>query len=511
MADSTFRAIISVVNKATAPLRAIAHSVHSLHGAAEHAGEKLGHLGEKLGDILKPLSLLGAGLSAAGLVEFAKHAAESGAAVFDASLKTGIGAEQLSAWHFAAKEAGVEAESFDKGMVKLNRTVAEAAVGKNQDARALFQKLGISLKDAHGHMRSASDLLPQLAKAFEVNENPALRARMAIALFGKAGADLIPLLALGEEALQEAADKARFLGLTFSDEAAAGAKEFKKSWEGLEGGVQGLANAIGGKLFPILKPLIDDLTKWIATNREFLAQKVGAAVTEIADALRQVDWGEVARQLGAVARAIGSVIAWLGPMGTAIAAAVIFLGPLIVAVGQATYALYGLAAALVAAFGWNVGLILAAIAAVAFAVYEIYEHWTPIKAFFKELWEGVTALFQAAWEKIKSIVDAVKNAAEWLASAGRRGADVFQTAMTAVPQEGDVVDPGTGMVLSKAPSRPLYGPGGAAAGAAANGQVDVNITLDGAPAGTRVTAKSTGSGVRAPEVDVGYSGLALGY
>lgn len=467
MSDPTFRAILTVLDKATAPLRAIAKSVHGLHGAAEKAGERLGRVGEKVGDLLKPLALLGTGLSAAGLIEFAKHAAEYGAQIYDAGLKTGISAEQLSAWHYAAKLSGVEAEGFDKGMVKLNRTLAEAASGKNQEARALFAHLGISLKDAQGHIRGAADVLPLLAKGFALNENPALRARMAMVLMGRAGADMLPLLVRGEGFLEEMGDKARFLGLTLSGDAAKGAKEFEDTWRDLEGATQGLANTVGTKLFPVLRPLIEQLTHWIAANRDLIATGVEKAVKALAAAIGSVDWGRVIHQLAGVARALGAVLEFLGPTGTALAALAVYIGPLVLALGQALVALGGFSIALgLTPLGWALGAIIALTAAMV-GLYQAYQHWDEIK---KRLAENSPAAQDAANSVLGGGYDP--------ASLG------FDT-----------------------PPKPLYGGAGAAGAPGASGKVRVEVSLTDMPRGARVAASSSGAGVAPPQVEVGY-GLA---
>lgn len=49
-----------------------------------------------------------------------------------------------------------------------------------------------------------------------------------------------------------------------------------------------------------------------------------------------------------------------------------------------------------------IGWIIAGIAAVAASAYLIWKHWSTISAFFKELWGTVTGIFSTAWDSIKS-------------------------------------------------------------------------------------------------------------
>lgn len=52
----------------------------------------------------------------------------------------------------------------------------------------------------------------------------------------------------------------------------------------------GLKQTIADRLVPVLQPLIDRFTEWIAKNRELISHKVAAVVQRIADALQKVDW-----------------------------------------------------------------------------------------------------------------------------------------------------------------------------------------------------------------------------
>lgn len=53
-----------------------------------------------------------------------------------------------------------------------------------------------------------------------------------------------------------------------------------------------------------------------------------------------------------------------------------------------------------------IGLVITAVAALGFAAYQIYEHWEPIKAWFKSLWDSVVGIFQSALAQVKSLIGA---------------------------------------------------------------------------------------------------------
>src|ERR1700688_2975104 len=156
MADSIFRNIITVLDRASEPIRAINSRIMSLgapvrHFAAglsevgatagfpqviaqaENTGAALGRMRGQVMGLLGPLAALGAAGSIAGLAEMAKHAAGFGAQLFDASKKIGISGQSLAAYHYAAQLAGVATETVDVSMSRLNRNMALAAGGKNKE------------------------------------------------------------------------------------------------------------------------------------------------------------------------------------------------------------------------------------------------------------------------------------------------------------------------------------------------------------------------------------------
>jgi TP901 family phage tail tape measure protein len=584
MAESSahFQAIISVIDRASLPLRAINHQLeqmgeplkpmahamaglhHQFHEFTELSGlakmgERLGELrkgfgelGEKIGELLGPVAALGAAGSIAGLFEMSKAAAEFGAGMHAAAEKTGVAIEQLSAFRMAAASNEVAAESMDHGLEKLNRTIAMAAAGKNKDALGLFQKLGISLRDAHGELKNAGEIFPELAEGFNQNENEAVRARMAVALFGKAGQELLPVLIGGKEKLEEMAEKARHFGLMLSDEQGEKAHAMAEGWKDLGLAVKGLSNSIGQHLFPMIEPLVHSLSEWVAANREIIATKVESKVEAVVEALKAINWEAIGNAIGAIAGAfghltetaagayavmfggaamlaapfiaslweVGKIVMLLsGQLGGALVSGIMLAGG---AIGDLIIALragYGAMAAFNLVCAVNpIGLAIAAVAALALAAWEVYQHWDPIKGFFVDLWAGIVGVFDSAWGKIKPIVDSVAagaskivamlphsdhpGGAHGIPSVGHNAAPVasLSSRYSAAPQVGE----GGGGVLRRPLEQPLPPRESAAPAASRDGEVTVKVELGNAPPGTRVTTETKGA-VAPPQVDVGHA------
>src|SRR5262245_51974382 len=72
--------------------------------------------------------------------------------VNDLSQALGLTTEALTRLQFAAKQGGVDVESLSTGMRKFSDQIA-AAAGGNKEAVALFDALGVKVKDASGALR----------------------------------------------------------------------------------------------------------------------------------------------------------------------------------------------------------------------------------------------------------------------------------------------------------------------------------------------------------------------
>lgn len=147
----------------------------------------------------------------------------------EAAQGLGLTAVQLSNFRIAAGEAGVGAETFDAAITRLNVKLSDAASG-SKEAVALFKAFGVAVRDANGNVRPTADVLADLANRFAALEDGPAKAALAVDLFGKAGAKLLPLLNQGAAGLE------KFSGLSAETVKAANqlASEIDKlsaSWE----------------------------------------------------------------------------------------------------------------------------------------------------------------------------------------------------------------------------------------------------------------------------------------
>ncbi len=199
-----------------------------------------------------------AGASVAGLAALVKGAIDAGDAFNKMSQKTGIAVEDLSRLKYAADLSDVSVEALQKGMTSLSTYMVDAATGSGEAADQ-FKKLGISVRNADGSMRSSIDVLYDLADRFAAMPDGVEKTNLAVTIFGKKlGAEMIPLLNSGGDGLRAMGQEAERLGLVMSGELAKASEEFNDNVERLSKLASSAGIEIANALIPSLNKLMTE-------------------------------------------------------------------------------------------------------------------------------------------------------------------------------------------------------------------------------------------------------------
>ncbi|MEB0312229.1 hypothetical protein QN382_23570, partial [Pseudomonas sp. 10B1] len=70
--------------------------------------------------------------------------------------------------------------------------------------------------------------------------------------------------------------------------------------------------SIGDALIPAMKPLIDQFSVWLATNRELIATDVGEWAKGFATWINSINWTKVGEGIVKFGEGIGKVVDWMG-------------------------------------------------------------------------------------------------------------------------------------------------------------------------------------------------------
>jgi hypothetical protein len=431
--------VIRAVDKATAPLRQINQRLQKFTAPMRKLNNSFRALSEEAGipRLMKGLAGVGSAISGVGrealalgtkitalaagasyaLYRIVRGAVDAGDKLGEMAARVGLSVDAYAQLQFAAAQADVEQEAFAAAMDQFNKRLGEARAGTGSLLSFLERvspTLALQVKGA----KSTEEALALMTGAFEKVKDPARRAALANAAFGRSGLQMGQFLGQGNAAIDE--QRQRFFALAGSQEAfARGAGELDNAMRRTEAALGGVQVGIMARLFPALTKLADAITRLVERNGDKLvawAEKAGKAIEG------WVDGGGLDRlvtRLGELAGQVRGVVAAFGGLkGLAIALAVVMGAPLIASVASLGAAFLNLGAAalpvvlragaLLIPVIWKMvaGLMalnlanplfwIAAVgAALAGAAYLVWKHWEPIKAFFLDLWEKVKGIASA--------------------------------------------------------------------------------------------------------------------
>lgn len=283
-------------------------------GAADSASKVV----DKIVEIIPGLTAIGGAASLAGLSALAVRFGTFGFTLNKTSKLLGMNAQDLAAWHVAARRAGVSAEELDSSMSASQMAIRGAANGADPHAMLLLQKMGVQIaRNKDGTVDYYSTQM-RLMKAIQ-GQHSVQAQREAANSFGMGG--ILPMIQQGTWD----ADKARAYrqGLVPTDAEIQKAKQFNEDISDLRSSAEGLGNSIGSALIPVLDPLVKGLSQWLDKNRANIADKLAEAVQKFVTWVSKIDWDEVASKAKALWDNLGGI------KGVAIAiAAIKFAGPI---------------------------------------------------------------------------------------------------------------------------------------------------------------------------------------
>jgi hypothetical protein len=369
--------------------------------------EEFGDAAKEIGSGVRTAGLYVAGLGAAALAAGAASAlafTRIGGVFSDLSDQTGLSVELMSELETVIKDAGGTIEDFAKSAVKMQKAIFEANSGGKQQQET-FARLGLDF-------RKLAELTPdqqfiEIAEALSNVANPTDRLGLALDIFGKSAAKLLPVIAGGAGGLEAFREQARRLGLSMSGEAAKAADTLGTNIEILQDQIWRVVAAIGEALAPIASELVDALQRivgstinWIRANRELVVtvMKWAAIITGIGGGLIAI---------GAAFSAVGIAVSGLLKAGSMIGTLFASIG------GVMTSTVSVLASAFMALFT-PVGALVAVAVAAAGAFIYFSGAATAVANAFNGVWEEILG---AATDALGGIRDAL--AAGDLALAGQ--------------------------------------------------------------------------------------------
>ncbi len=259
---------------------------------------------------LPGLGTLGGIGSIAGIAAMAQNFATGNVSLRATAQMAGTTASGLNGLRGAAVLTGVSANTADQAMLGLNRTLGEAAFGRNMQAANVMRNLGIDFGSAATGARRASDVFPEVVQQVQrlAQTDPRAAARL-LDILGMPG-DILPLAMRGAEGIAELTRQAEKLR-PVTDANRQAADGYTLAMGRLELGATGLRDTLVTRLEPGLNAVMTDMTSVImknqATEGSFvsLGQKATEAIRQMgiesgaADFAAKIGLTTLARKYGA--------------------------------------------------------------------------------------------------------------------------------------------------------------------------------------------------------------------
>ncbi len=223
--------------------------------AARKSKQTSASLKKDAADLGKWFGALGVAAGAAGIA-IIKSSIDSADAMSKQSKIIGVNIEELSALSYAADLSDVSFEQLSTGLKKFSRSIDDAVQGTGAGADA-FDRLAINVENADGSLKSTSQLVAEVAGKFAGMEDGAVKTSLAMDLFGKSGAELIPLLNEGAAGIEKMTAEARQFGLVIGADTGAAAEEFNDNLTRLQKVISGTGLQLSAELLPSLVEFTD--------------------------------------------------------------------------------------------------------------------------------------------------------------------------------------------------------------------------------------------------------------
>jgi lambda family phage tail tape measure protein len=250
--------------------------------------------------------------AATGLAYLTKQSINNMDALAKQAQMAGVTVESLSGLSYAADLAGVSQDTLTTSMARLSKGMSDAAMNTGEALKG-FQALNIDVSQ----LKSADDALLQIAERFAGFEDGANKTALAISLFGRAGAQLIPFLNSGKAGIEELRIEAEKLGIVIGTETAKQAETFNDSLTRLNAIQQGLVNNLARDMLPTLNAFTQALFDGYMRADELRSELGMLTTNNVPSWVRTVGYG-FALMADGIGNTVKAVVAFIKILGLAV-------------------------------------------------------------------------------------------------------------------------------------------------------------------------------------------------
>lgn len=304
MADNkVLEILLTAKDEASKVLKNFGGSLETAGKAVKSAGAVLGKLAIGVGAV-GTASIAGA----TAIFGFANKTAEATDRIDKMSQSLGFSKKGFQELDYMLGQNGASIDSLGAGIKTLTNNMV-LATDKTSEQANTFKKLGVSVTDTTGKMKSQEQLFKDVVIAFEKMENGTQKNVLAQQLFGKSAQDLMPTLNQQAGSMEGLISRANELGLVMSDSTVTAGVVLGDTMDDIKKSFTAVATTIGAEVLPLVQQFADFILTNVVPVVMNFAKYLELVITDgdyLNDGLMQFDG-----TMKTVVKTIGIVIAFL--------------------------------------------------------------------------------------------------------------------------------------------------------------------------------------------------------
>lgn len=303
-----------------------------------------------------------------------------------------------------------------------------------------LQKLGLSA--ATFSKMSPNEALYTMADAIAKVKDPMEKTDLAMAVFGKQGSELLPLLANGSQGLKDMGIEASNLGLVMSTDAGKAGEKFNDTLAKIGNSLKGVSDSVAVIFMPKLQALAEKIPPLVVQVRQWIE-----AHPQLTEALI----------IGGAA--LAALIAALGTLMLMLPTIVASVTLLMTAFGAITLPMLLVSAAVAAmvaviiwwAVNWKENIETVKWAWQGFKDFFV-GIWDSIKSYFTDVWAGIKIIFNEAidWmiQKIQPLINMINSVVSGAKSIGSTIVSGVKTVGKAIGVNDAIISPNGNVITT---------------------------------------------------------------
>lgn len=268
----------------TAAIQGLLDGLRNATGAVKDGTEQMagsfGNLGKIVDNLKTPFLALTGVLAGGALFKSTIDATTHWAGEVGKLAKSlGVTAESASVYAVALNSLGIPQEAMTSAVAAIARQVNTGAKG--------FDAYGVSVKNSDGSMRPALAIMNEALDVVRQYPPGLAQSTVGMQLFGKAWADVAPLVKMTSEEWDKARERAERLHLIIGKEGIAQGRAYERAMREIDEVWKSVRIQIGQQVMPVLLRL----GEWMAENGPAIAEAFGTAFKWVIYVLDQTKTG----------------------------------------------------------------------------------------------------------------------------------------------------------------------------------------------------------------------------